>query len=193
MASGSKRLGRDKSYCDAKKRQGEGTCTRPAGWGTDHVGVGHCKLHGGSTPRQASGAHAQAVENEARKTLGRLNVVPVSDPLTELSKLAGQVLAWKDLIGEQVSTLTSVGYEGMTGEQVRGAVQVFERAMDRCASVLTAMAKLNIDDRLAVVSEQQASMVADALAAVMGEMGLSHDQQREARTRVAGHLRVVAG
>lgn len=41
---------RDNPVCGAKKRQGEGDCTRPAGWGTDHVGQGRCKLHGGSNP-----------------------------------------------------------------------------------------------------------------------------------------------
>lgn len=37
-------------YCGKKKKQSEGTCTRPAGWGTDHTGQGPCKLHGGLTP-----------------------------------------------------------------------------------------------------------------------------------------------
>lgn len=41
------------SFCGAKKRQGEGTCRLPAGWGTDHVGRGRCKLHGGCTPRHS--------------------------------------------------------------------------------------------------------------------------------------------
>ena len=36
--------------CGAKKSQSEGPCTRPAGWGTDHVGDGRCKLHAGSSP-----------------------------------------------------------------------------------------------------------------------------------------------
>lgn len=36
--------------CGAQKSQGEGVCTRPAGWGTDHAGEGRCKLHGGSNP-----------------------------------------------------------------------------------------------------------------------------------------------
>lgn len=39
----------DRRYptCNARKRQGEGLCTRPAGWGTNHPGHGRCKLHGG--------------------------------------------------------------------------------------------------------------------------------------------------
>jgi len=33
--------------CGATTRNGE-PCKRPAGWGTDHVGDGRCKQHGGS-------------------------------------------------------------------------------------------------------------------------------------------------
>jgi hypothetical protein len=36
--------------CGAIKRQGEGECQQPAGWGTDHPGTGRCKLHGGASP-----------------------------------------------------------------------------------------------------------------------------------------------
>lgn len=37
------------NYCGANKRDGSGeTCSLPAGWGTDHVGEGTCKLHGGA-------------------------------------------------------------------------------------------------------------------------------------------------
>lgn len=39
-----------------KKRPGE-FCGQPAGWGTDHVGEGRCKLHGGKTPRGADSPH----------------------------------------------------------------------------------------------------------------------------------------
>lgn len=36
--------------CGAKTRSG-GTCKQPAGWGTQHVGEGRCKLHGGNAGR----------------------------------------------------------------------------------------------------------------------------------------------
>lgn len=37
--------------CGARNRNREGNCRRPAGWGTDHPGVGRCKLHGGCSLR----------------------------------------------------------------------------------------------------------------------------------------------
>lgn len=38
----------DKKYCNAKTRAGT-KCKRPSGWGTNHVGEGRCKLHGGKS------------------------------------------------------------------------------------------------------------------------------------------------
>lgn len=38
------------NICKAKTKGTGEPCTRPAGWGTDHPGVGKCKLHGGATP-----------------------------------------------------------------------------------------------------------------------------------------------
>jgi len=44
------------SICGAKTRAGT-RCELRAGWGTDHVGEGRCKLHGGKTPRGADSPH----------------------------------------------------------------------------------------------------------------------------------------
>ena len=43
----------DGTTCGARKRQPRcpcERCARPAGWGTQHLGFGRCKLHGGATP-----------------------------------------------------------------------------------------------------------------------------------------------
>jgi len=45
---------KDGNICGARRRDGL-FCTKPAGWGTHHVGVGRCRLHGGAktgTPKQ---------------------------------------------------------------------------------------------------------------------------------------------
>lgn len=51
-----------RAVCGAKKRQTDGMCTQPAGWGTDHPGFGRCKLHGGKTPTQNKRAAIDAVK-----------------------------------------------------------------------------------------------------------------------------------
>lgn len=46
--------------CGAKRTKHGGVpCRRPAGWGTDHVGFGSCKLHGGSAPGPSKHAHKE--------------------------------------------------------------------------------------------------------------------------------------
>ena len=180
-----------RKLCGSKKRQGEGTCTQPAGWGTDHAGWGNCKLHGGSMPNNRTAA----TEQQARDELAILGAGPVTDPLTELANITGEVVAWKNAMATKVNELTSLRYEssgqGGGGEQLRGEVALWERALDRCEKFLSAMARLNIDERLARVTERQTEMVAAALSSVLAEMGLPADQQREALGRVARHLRAV--
>lgn len=36
-------------HCNARKTDGSGYCQHEAGWGTDHLGHGRCKFHGGNT------------------------------------------------------------------------------------------------------------------------------------------------
>lgn len=153
-----------------------------------------CPSHGGAAPQVRAAAAERVVEQRTRKQLARMDVAPVADPLTALAEIAGQVVAFKDAIAAKVNELLEIRFEDHKGsEQLRSEVAVFERALDRCERFLTAMAKLNIDERMARVSETQARLVEDALAAVLGEMGLSHDQQREARRGVASRLRVIPG
>ena len=159
--------------CGGKKHQGEGTCGLPAGWGTDHPGTGRCKLHGGSTPTH----RAAAVEQQARAELARLDLPPVDDPLSELARVCGQVLGWKDMLAEKVNGLSSLRYEGEgSGEQLRAEVALWERALDRCERFLTAMARLNIDERLAKISEERAEMIITVLTTALERAGIEPGQ-----------------
>jgi hypothetical protein len=54
------------NLCGAQRRSG-GTCRKPAGSGTNHLGYGACKLHGGCTPAANTYATALAEPDRARK------------------------------------------------------------------------------------------------------------------------------
>lgn len=167
------------------KRTGE-----PCG-ATLRAGAVACKWHGGNSPQARARETERVTEQQIRTMLGRLTVRPIDDPLTELSRLAGEVVAWKELVADHVARLERLRYSGDGGEQIRGEITLFERALDRCATVLSAIARLNIDERLAKVSERQAEIVADALAGALTDMGLSREQQQEARRGLARRLHAV--
>lgn len=176
-------------YCGAPKRQGEGTCEKRAGWGTKHVGIGRCKNHGGSTPSHVK----NAVEVQARAELARLNVAPVTDPLTALGQIAGEVLAWKDAMAEKVNELKSLRYSTENGgEQLRAEVALYTSALDRCERFLSSMARLDIDERLARVTIAQKLMIVRAVEAALASAGVAGPAAAEAKRVAARHLREMA-
>lgn len=193
MTEPAEQEGHDKRHCGANKRQGEGTCTRPAGWGTDHAGYGRCKLHGGSTPNQSRAAQLVKLESDARVLFDKVapEVVPVTNPLAAYAVFAGRVMAWLDLMDSLLSDIDSARYRGATAEQIRGEVVLYERAMDRANTVLLSYAKLNIDERLVKIEEGKAAMVVDAVNAVIAYLGATGGRAAEARRVAARHLKLV--
>lgn len=134
-------------------------------------GADKCRMHVG---RRAA---AVKLEAEAADALARLDLPPVEDPLSELAKVCGQVLGWKDRIAAKVNALTSLRYEGEgSGEQLRAEVALWERALDRCERFLTAMARLDIDDRLTKISEARAEMMLTVFTAALERAGIDGEQ-----------------
>lgn len=132
------------------------------------------------------------VEAEARRALAELGAAPVADPLAGLLKLAGQVLAWQATTAALVNELESIRYRGSNGaEQLRAEVALYERAMDRAVTVLAAIARLNIEERLVQLSERQADAVIGAVNAALEAAGVAGERANEARVAAARHLRSV--
>ena|GEM_PF-2398344 len=184
----------DRERCGGKLRQGEGTCGQQAGWGTTHVGAGRCKLHGGGTETHRKNAELAAAQKRANTMFGKHVVVgPVHNPLDVYAQLTGEVIGWKDALGQLVRDLTGPGYRGATGEQIRAEVQLFERALDRCNTVLSTYARLGIDERLARISEAQSAMVLAALDAGLAAVGVVGQRAVEAKRAAAKRLRVIEG
>jgi hypothetical protein len=135
-----------------------------------------CSAHGGRAPQVKAAARRRGLERQAAAELARLDVQPLDDPLSELALLAGQVVAWKDAMAGLVNQLAGLRYEGDgSGEQLRAEVALLERAFDRCERVLTAMARLNIDERLTEISEARAGQIMSFLAAVLRRFGVPDD------------------
>lgn len=176
--------------CVRHNRNGE-----PCGnWPVRGTTVCTAPNHGGRLPRVKAAAAARVAEEEVRRGLAQLDVTPVEDPFTELSKLAGQVVTWKDQLADKVNALTELRYEasGAGTEQLRAEVALFERALDRCASVLGLIAKLGIDDRLARISEKQADAVIRAIDVALATAGVTGPEAVQARQAGARELRQSA-
>ncbi|MFF7840413.1 HGGxSTG domain-containing protein [Streptomyces ossamyceticus] len=171
--------------CTARRTDGNPCGNRPL------KGQSVCKFHGGAAPQSKAAAVRRQVEAEARQVLAELGVSPVGDPLEALLKLAGQVIAWQEATAALVNQLDSIRYQAGSGEQLRAEIVLYERAMDRAIQVLSAIARLGIDERLVRVTERQADALIGALNAALVAAGVDGERANEARRAAARHLRSV--
>lgn len=182
--------------CGGKRKQGPpgATCERPAGAGTEHVGDGRCKLHGGCTPSHVQAAATAKADRDVRTYLGQHVVIkPIDNPLAAYREFAGKAAAWLEASEAVMAKLTAenMRYYGKTGEQLRAEVVVFERAMSSMNTVLATYARLNIDERLASVSVEVKKMILRAIEAALANAGVSGPKAIEAKQVAARHLRSV--
>jgi hypothetical protein len=81
------------------------------------------------------------------------------------------------MLAVKVNALSSLRYENEAGgEQLRAEVALWERALDRCERFLTAMARLNIDERLAKISEQRAEVIITVFTVALERAGVQGEQ-----------------
>lgn len=178
----------DSKYCGGKKRQGTGNCTRPAGWGTDHPGFGRCKLHGGCAPS----SNVAAAREQAQDAVMRLGFQPVADPLAQLASVAGELVAVKDRLREHVERLTQIRTLSAEGtEQVRAELSAYQQALRDTVGVLATMARLNIGERMAKVSEAQLELMEKAFRVALEDAGLGLEEQDRAARVFTRHLRAA--
>lgn len=90
----------ERRLCDAPTRWREGTCAKPAGWGTDHVGYGNCRLHAGKLNGQAQAAQ-KAMASKAASIWGvPRHIDPADGLMEEYWRSAGIVLGLEKIVRE---------------------------------------------------------------------------------------------
>jgi hypothetical protein len=188
-------------FCGGKRKHGEpGTCRRPAGWGTDHVGIGRCKLHGGCTV-----THVEAVATQNAIRVARLfgvhrdDIHPVDGLVEELQRCAGLIDSYEamcaQLLPEDVVfgvlsieesrtadadgvDLTPVETKTKRGAALNKWVVLLNAERDRFSRLCEAMVKLDLESRrVSIGAGQVAALVQIMLSA---ELGLSEEQKRAA-------------
>jgi hypothetical protein len=215
-------IGHDRNLCRAKKRNkqrpgaktgknpvfddsGNELCTRPAGWGTDHAGTGPCKLHAGSTPRQAIAATVIQAK-AAVVTFGLPREIDPRDALLEeVYRSAGAV----DWLQQQVHKLEADQVVWSKAEEVekqagefpgvdtthRAAVNVWVELLNRERKHLVDVCRVAIasglEERRVRLAEQQGAMLASVIKNILGDLDLSPEQQGRVSEVVPRHLRAV--
>lgn len=172
-----------------------------------------CHKHGAAAPQVKAAAARRVVEGQALKAVTSLRGAPVTDPLSALADVAGEVTAVKDYLRglveqiverEQAAQLSDGVMRLMGGgeqlrmpddkgaEQMNAKFQAYMAMLSTCVSTLATIAKLNIDERMARIDEARAEMIREALRRAFAEAGLAGEQQTRGMAAFGRHLRVVA-
>jgi hypothetical protein len=168
--------------CRAKKRRSERLCTRPAGWGTDHAGVGRCKLHGGASPTYRREAERLRAKQAVKQYGLSIDKDPHAALMEELQRTTGHV-AWLRLKVGELADEQLVGLVGMEGATEAGLrshpryePNVYVRMYRAERTHLTRIAKTCIDagieeHRVRIV-EEQGQLIARAIQGILTELGV---------------------
>ena len=143
-----------------------------------------CRMHGGSVKATRNKA-AQRVEQfkadaKISRYLENVGYEPVENPLEALKDLAGEVVAVKNWLRDQVDNLSHEST--VQGDQISSIMQLYSNFLDKSERILVNIGKLNIDERLAHIQTTQAQVMmivfAEALNKVLGQDVERKDQAK---------------
>jgi len=189
--------------CGAKLRSGrvgaggDSRCHRRAGAGTEHVGSGACRNHGGNTKTHL----IAAVRAEADRVLPALGLPVQVDPeqgMLDLLAISAGAVAW---YGLKVGTLTETsgtslgwvsqereslldvdtGKDGTLWRKASPWVSLYNEERDRMLSIAKACISAGIAERKVKLAENQGAQVFEATRRFIESTALNLTPEQRAR------------
>lgn len=186
--------------CGRKKANGE-PCKQPAGAGTDHVGFGHCKYHGGNSPALRKSAQKEAAAFRMHAFGTPIDIDPGTALLQEVRRSAG-IVQW---LGEVIAEFTTgLDLEGgareardvvqTLGEQGRAAavwVDLYFRERKNLAQTAKLALDAGVAERQVQLQEEQGRLLAMVIQGILGDLNLTVEQRTNAPGIVRKHLLAI--
>lgn len=174
-------------------RKGRPPCKHPAGYGTDHVGIGRCKFHAGSTPSHVRSAQL-VLQRQACESLGiPVEIEPGEALMRALWRAQGNVTFYEALV-RQLATHPgelTVGPEGElldagalyaptfhesgkpTGEaKPHVLLMLYHEAERWLATVAEKCLRAGVEERRVRLAERDAAQLLGAQVKALQAMGL---------------------
>lgn len=171
---------------------GPGICCQDAGWGTDHVGSGPCKNHGGSLP-EVSNKHVVNQVLEGKSPLdpkglwgAPINVTPEQAILEEVHRTQGAV-TW---LGEQLQNLPQSDHHKPFGHYL---VDKFQEERTHLVAVCKAAIGLGIAQKQVELAQEQGKLLAAVLQAFIADpdLNLTPAQRAKVPDLLRKHLMTI--
>lgn len=203
------------NYCNAIKRDGK-PCSLTAGQGTDHVGIGRCKFHGGSTPTHMHHAAKTQARMHAVTMGAPINIEPHDALLWCVRIAAGEVsycnvmvamLHPDDATGNTVSIKRRPLSHGKEGDSSHETVEettiadpalhiwinTRREAIDRLAKFSKMAVDAGVAERQVQLAERYGEAIGNVVGRILDGLNLSATQMRKAPELVRMHLTSIEG
>lgn len=169
---------------------GPGICCQPAGHGTNHLGYGQCKMHGGTLPEVANKAQVNRILDGATDH-GRfwgapINVTPEEAILQEIHRTQGHV-SW---LGIQLSNLPESDQHKTFGHYL---IEKYQEERSHLIAVCKTALANNIAEKQVEIAQMQGKLLASVLQAFTldPDLALTPAQRAKVPDLLRKHLTTI--
>lgn len=203
------------NFCGARKKNGK-PCEAEAGKGTDHLGFGPCKHHGGMTPAHQKAAAKMMARHHAVVMGAPVDIDPFAALLWTVRIAAGEVaycntmvatIMQSDAVARPVTIKRRPLSEGKDGEdphtyveevtehspQLHLWIQTRRDALDRLAKFSKLAVDAGVAERQIQLAERYGEMIGRAIGNILDGLKLTKGQQQRAPELVRTHLAAIEG
>lgn len=155
--------GRSSGQCTATSKSTGERCRHLA-----MIGTTVCRHHGGASPQVQAAIVRRNAEAEAERIAARFDLSdapPLTDPIGQLARVAGQTVYLLDRIAE--ATI------GDTPDPDAPAFTALERALDRASRLLVEVNRLGLAEQQLALSNAQAEQLVAVVRGIVADLG--HD------------------
>lgn len=174
-----------------------------------------CRSHGGRAPQNLKAAELRMAEERARtlvETYGRKIETTATEALLEEVQWTAGHVAWLRERVQEIETVEDAGVDAenglvwgtirrKSGGEDRGVTEeatpnvwlrLYQQERTHLVKVCSEAIRAGIEERRVRLAEQQGSLVAQVIRAILGDLELSPEQQARVPEVVPRHLRALA-
>lgn len=186
-------------------------CGKSKGWGTNHPGVGRCKLHGGASPQAEVSGVVQLARREAAVMGSPIDNLRPEEALLECIRISGGEVRYAseriaeidpdEAVGPVVTTRPLKWEKGAEspddrveehgGPALHIWIEVRHRAMDRLVNYTKVAIAAGLEERRVRVAEEQGHLLAEAVRGILCDLGVA--DRPDAPAVVRKHLTLLSG
>jgi hypothetical protein len=196
--------------CWGRKKTTSGQCGAVA-----MAGQNVCRYHGGAAPQSIKAGERRVTEEKARvlaETYGRKIKTTATEALLEEVQWTAGHVAWLRERVQEIETVEDAGADaenglvwgttrrksggedrGVTEEAVPNVwLKLYQQERTHLVKVCSEAIRAGIEERRVHLAEQQGSLVAQAIRAILADLNLNSEQQARVPEVVPRHLRALA-